>query len=200
MQQHEDSSICPLPSRAPPHRAEGLTESDVGNLNAVLGHEVAANTIKNYRIQWGMFSSWARSRGVPPLPPRPRRRSRVPGRTHRAARAQARDSQGGRGRDRVRAPHREARQPCARPEVKRTTQGRHPQGWQIPKTGRSAHSRGVRGDRVHSPTPAARAGRPAREPADRPKKGQRRHRADRSNARRHAEGLRSCRAGLDRHK
>ena len=49
-------------------RPEGLTQSDVGNLNAVLEHEIAHNTMKNYRIQWKIFTRWALSKGVPALP------------------------------------------------------------------------------------------------------------------------------------
>ena len=33
-------------------RADGLTQADVTNLNAVLGHEIAENTKRNYRAQW----------------------------------------------------------------------------------------------------------------------------------------------------
>ena len=49
-------------------RAEGLTEFDVGNLNAVLEHEIARNTMDNYRSQWRIFSTWALSKGVQALP------------------------------------------------------------------------------------------------------------------------------------
>ena len=45
-----------------------LDESDVANLRAVLDCEVAHNTIKNYRIQWAIFTGWARRRGVGELP------------------------------------------------------------------------------------------------------------------------------------
>ena len=51
-----------------PRRAEGLTESDVGNLNAVLEHEIARNTIDNYRSQWRIFSTWALKKGARALP------------------------------------------------------------------------------------------------------------------------------------
>ncbi len=49
----------------------GLTENDVRNLTAVLGHEVSANTRKNYRSQWRRFTGWARDRGVSALPADP---------------------------------------------------------------------------------------------------------------------------------
>ena len=51
-----------------PGGAEGLTESDVGNLNAVFEHEIARNTIDNYRSQWRIFSTWALKKGVQALP------------------------------------------------------------------------------------------------------------------------------------
>ena len=50
---------------------DGLTASNVGNLNAVLNHEVARNTVKNYRIQWRRFIAWALSKGMPALPASP---------------------------------------------------------------------------------------------------------------------------------
>ena len=51
-----------------PVRAEGLTESEVGNLSAVLEHEIARNTMDNYRIQWRIFSTWALRKGAQALP------------------------------------------------------------------------------------------------------------------------------------
>ena len=51
--------------------AVGLTEDDVRNLTAVLGHKVSANTRKNYRSQWRRFTGWARDRGVSALPADP---------------------------------------------------------------------------------------------------------------------------------
>ena len=49
----------------------GLTEDDVRNLTAILGHEVSANTRKNYRSQWRRFTGWARAKGVSALPADP---------------------------------------------------------------------------------------------------------------------------------
>ena len=63
-----EQGAAQLEVAGPPRRAEGLTESDVDNLNAILEHEVATNTIKNYRIQWRIFSCWAQGKGVPSLP------------------------------------------------------------------------------------------------------------------------------------
>ena len=51
--------------------AGGLTEDDVRNLTAVLGHKVSANTRKNYRSQWRRFTGWARDKGVSALPADP---------------------------------------------------------------------------------------------------------------------------------
>ena len=52
------------------HR-ESLTDEDISNLTAVLGHEVSANTRKNYRSQWRRFCEWAGGRGISPLPADP---------------------------------------------------------------------------------------------------------------------------------
>ena len=55
----------------PPEPADGLTEEDVRNLNAVLQHAMAANTKANYRGQWRRFAEWARARGVTARPAAP---------------------------------------------------------------------------------------------------------------------------------
>ena len=52
-------------------RADDLTEADIDNLNAVLGHEIAENTMKNYRVQWRSFTVWAFGKGIRALPRRP---------------------------------------------------------------------------------------------------------------------------------
>ena len=52
-------------------RGGGLSGSDIDSLNAVLAHEVAASTVKNYRIQWTAFTAWALRRGAPTLPADP---------------------------------------------------------------------------------------------------------------------------------
>ena len=49
----------------------GLTWADAGNLRAVLNHEVARNTVKNYRIQWRRFIDWALRKGMPAIPASP---------------------------------------------------------------------------------------------------------------------------------
>ena len=49
----------------------GLTEDDIRNLTAILGHEVSANTRKNYRSQWRRFTGWAGDKGVRALPADP---------------------------------------------------------------------------------------------------------------------------------
>ena len=51
--------------------ADGQTDSDAGYLSAVLGHEVARNTMKNYRAQWRIFMLWALGTGIPALPADP---------------------------------------------------------------------------------------------------------------------------------
>ena len=52
-------------------RTDDLTDADIDNLNAVLGHEIAENTIKNYRVQWRSFIVWAVGKGVRALPAEP---------------------------------------------------------------------------------------------------------------------------------
>ena len=46
-------------------------DSCVSYLSAILGHEVARNTAKNYRAQWQRFISWAATNSVTPLPADP---------------------------------------------------------------------------------------------------------------------------------
>lgn len=51
--------------------AEGLTDSERRYVGDVLGHEVTRNTMRNYRAQWGRFTSWALDKGIPALPADP---------------------------------------------------------------------------------------------------------------------------------
>ena len=103
--------------------ANGLTEADVGNLNAVLEHEVARNTIKNYRIQWKGFTTWASRRGVTALPADPSQvasylAERIEQHGHRPATLRVAAAA-------IAFVHRTAGvdNPCASPQVKRTLQG-----------------------------------------------------------------------------
>ena len=104
----------------PSRNGDDLAESDLDNLTAVLGHEVAANTMKNYRVQWNNFVNWASGKGVRALPADPR---------HVAAYVAERIEKHGHKPATLRAAaaaiafiHRAAGQddPCAGPEVKRT--------------------------------------------------------------------------------
>ena len=52
----------------PPRRTWDLTVSDLDNLDAILRHEIAGNTLKNYLIQWNIFRRWAAAKGVASLP------------------------------------------------------------------------------------------------------------------------------------
>ena len=52
-------------------RTDDLTEADLENLNAVLDHEIAPNTMKNYRVQWSNFIMWAVAKGIQALPADP---------------------------------------------------------------------------------------------------------------------------------
>ena len=104
----------------PSRNGDDLAESDLDNLSAVLGHEVAPNTMKNYRVQWNNFMNWAAGKGVRALPADPR---------HVAAYLAERIEKHGHKPSTLRAAaaaiafiHRSAGQddPCASLEVKRT--------------------------------------------------------------------------------
>ena len=104
----------------PSRNGDDLAESDLDNLTAVLGHEVAPNTMKNYRVQWNNFMNWAAGKGIRALPADPR---------HVAAYLAERIEEHGHKPSTLRAAaaaiafiHRSAGQddPCANPEVKRT--------------------------------------------------------------------------------
>ena len=99
---------------------DDLAESDLDNLATVLDHEIAPNTMKNYRVQWNNFINWAAGKGVLALPADPR---------HVAAYLAERIEEHGHKPATLRAAaaaiafiHRSAGQhdPCASPEVKRT--------------------------------------------------------------------------------
>ena len=106
-----------------PGHAEGLTESDVGNLNAVLEHEIARNTMDNYRSQWRTFSTWALGKGTQPLPAEAAQvaaylAERIEQLGHKPATLRVAAAA-------IAFAHRSAglRDPCASPEVKRTLKG-----------------------------------------------------------------------------
>ena len=101
-------------------RADDLTETDMVNLNAVLDHEIARNTMKNYRVQWNNFITWAAGRGSRALPADPGQvaaylAERIEEHGHKPATLRAAAAA-------IAFVHRAAGQddPCARPEVKRT--------------------------------------------------------------------------------
>ena len=54
-----------------PSLTDRLTEDDIENLAAVLGHEIAENTRRNYRSQWARFYRWSTDREVSALPADP---------------------------------------------------------------------------------------------------------------------------------
>ena len=104
----------------PLRRAVELTESDIGNLNAVLDHEIAPNTIKNYSVQWRSFIMWAVGKGIRALPADPGQvaaylAERIEEHGHKPATLRAAAAA-------IAFVHRTAGQddPCATPEVKRT--------------------------------------------------------------------------------
>ncbi len=51
--------------------ANTLARSDLANLDAVLGHEIAENTRRSYETQWRRFVEWAQEKRVPALPADP---------------------------------------------------------------------------------------------------------------------------------
>ena len=101
-------------------RAGDLTESDLDNLSAVLDHEIAPNTLKNYRVQWKSFVMWAAGKGVKGLPADPGQvaadlAERIEERGHKPATLRAAAAA-------IAFVHRATglADPCASPEVKRT--------------------------------------------------------------------------------
>ena len=114
------SGVTEVGPDGPSRNGDDLAESDLDNLTAVLGHEVAPNTMKNYRVQWNNFTNWAAGKGIRALPADPR---------HVAAYLAERMEEHGHKPSTLRAAaaaiafiHRSAGQddPCASPEVKRT--------------------------------------------------------------------------------
>ena len=106
-----------------PRPAGGLTDSDVDNLNAILKHEIARNTMKNYRAQWKIFNGWALTRGVPALPADAAQvaaylAERIEKHGHKPATLRAAAAA-------IAFAHRAAGldDPCSGPEVKRTLKG-----------------------------------------------------------------------------
>ena len=107
---------------AAPEYASQLSESDIGNLTGLLDHEMAPNTVRNYRSQWLTFRTWAMRRGVPPLPAEPAQvaaylAERIELLGHKPATLRVAASA-------IAFVHRSAgiEDPCARPEVKRILQ------------------------------------------------------------------------------
>ena len=50
---------------------DDLTDFDLDNLNSILDHELAQNTMNNYAGQWRSFLIWALGRGIQALPASP---------------------------------------------------------------------------------------------------------------------------------
>ena len=66
-----NARIGPDAAAATHGQADDLTAADIDNLNAVLGHEIAENTMKNYRVQWRNFTVWAFGKGTRAFPADP---------------------------------------------------------------------------------------------------------------------------------
>ena len=111
---------APTGSDGPIWHADDVTETDLGNLNAVLHHEIALNTMKNYGVQWKNFITWAVGKGIRALPADPAQvavylAERIEEHGHKPATLRAAAAA-------IAFVHRAAGQddPCASPEVKRT--------------------------------------------------------------------------------
>ena len=65
------ASVIAQADAARDEAGDSLTPEDKSNLATVLGHEVSANTRKNYRSQWRLFFGWATDRRVSALPAHP---------------------------------------------------------------------------------------------------------------------------------
>ena len=111
------------PAGGSPRGAAPLTLSDRSNLNAVLNHEVAWNTMRTYRSQWKGFLAWALLTGIPALPASPTQvavylAERIEEHGHRPATLRAAAAA-------IAFVHRAAGldDPCASREVKRTLRG-----------------------------------------------------------------------------
>ena len=114
-----DVAVAPA-STASNKQADDLTEADIDNLNAVLDHEIAENTMKNYRVQWRSFIVWAVGKGIQALPADPAQvaaylAERIEEHDHKPATLRAAASA-------IAFVHRAAGHddPCSSPEVKRT--------------------------------------------------------------------------------
>ncbi len=141
--------------------AAQLTESDVVNLAGLLDHEVARNTVRSYRSQWGSFLAWAMRRGVPALPAEP---------AHVAAYLAERIEELGHKPATLRAAaaaigfvHRAAGfdNPCVRPEVKRTLRSATRKAGRAQKQAKGLTADGLAAIRSTACEPrAGRGGRP----------------------------------------
>ena len=105
---------------SPSEPSNGLTESDLGNLSAILDHEVSRNTVSNYRAQWRSFMAWARTKGLRGLPAEPAQvaaylAERIEEHGHKPATLRVASSA-------IAFVHKAAGldDPCSSPEVKRT--------------------------------------------------------------------------------
>ena len=122
--------------------SDGLTGSDIANVTAVFGHEVARNTMTNYRVQWNNFVDWAIAKGSQTFPADPAQvaaylAERIEEHGHRPATLRVAASA-------IAFVHRNAglEDPCASLEVKKTLRCATRKGRQVPETGGGAHCRG----------------------------------------------------------
>ena len=145
------------PADGVPRGPAGLTGADAGNLKAVLTHEVARNTVRNYRIQWRRFIAWALRKDMPALPASPAQvaaylAERIEEHGHRPATLRAAAAA-------IAFVHRTAglADPCASAEVKRTLRG--------------ATRKAGRGQKQAEGLTARGAGRLSRKTARNPRRG-----------------------------
>lgn len=119
-QPHPTTGVIAIGPVGSSWQTDGLTKSDVGNLTAILDHEIAQNTKTNYRVQWQNFIVWALGKGIRAFPVIPAQvaaylAERIEKHGHKPATLRVAASA-------IAFVHRAAGvdDPCASPEVKRT--------------------------------------------------------------------------------
>ena len=153
-------------SSGPSRCADDLTEADIGNLTAVLDHEIARNTMKNYRVQWSNFTMWAAGKGIRALPADPAQvaaylAERIEEHGHKPATLRAAAAA-------IAFVHRTAGEgrSLRQPGGEKDAQERNTQGWQAPEAGGGAHSRSDDRHPFNRLQPSARPGRQIRRSGD----------------------------------
>ena len=178
---------------------DGLTETDLANLSAVLDHEVSRNTVTNYRAQWRSFMAWAQAKGIRGLPAEPKQvaaylAERMGEHGHRPATLRTAASA-------IAFVHKAAGMddPCASPEVKRTLRSATRRAGRSQKQAEALTEEAFAVIQSNACKPRRGTRRQIRESGDRQMPGELRRRTDQPDARCYAEGFRGCRPVLERH-